>query len=120
MSEKQGRGKETVFRDSVLLERPYSPPMLFIAEEAEIGGGYHTLWVVQGETQESDWSEPYKKTSSVQYRRRVVRVPYPPPMLDLAKPAPAQSGGSPFCLDCSHPLTEADRRAPVCPHCGCA
>jgi hypothetical protein len=24
------------------------------------------------------------------------------------------------CLDCGHPLTDADRAAPVCPHCGCA
>jgi hypothetical protein len=26
--------------------------------------------------------------------------------------------GSPFCLDCGHPLTAADRQAPVCPYCG--
>lgn len=28
--------------------------------------------------------------------------------------------GSRVCLDCGHPLTDADRRAPVCPYCGCA
>lgn len=64
--------------DSELLGRPYDPPALFIAEEVELGGGYHTMWVVQGITEESGWSEPYKKSSEVQYRRRVVRVPYPP------------------------------------------
>lgn len=30
------------------------------------------------------------------------------------------AGGSPFCLDCGHRLTDADRQAPVCPYCGCA
>lgn len=59
-----------------LLERPYKPPELFICEEVELGSGYHTLWAVGGP--ERNWSEPYKKSSYVQYRRRVVRVPYPP------------------------------------------
>ncbi len=27
---------------------------------------------------------------------------------------------SPVCLDCGHPLTEADRDKPVCPYCGVA
>ena len=27
---------------------------------------------------------------------------------------------SPVCLDCGHPLTEADHHAPVCPYCGVA
>ncbi|HEY5022463.1 MAG TPA: hypothetical protein VII30_08260 [Gemmatimonadaceae bacterium] len=62
---------------SELLERPYAPPSLFIFEEVEIGGGYHTLGVVSGP--ESEWSEPYEKSSHAQYRYRVVRVPYPPP-----------------------------------------
>lgn len=35
------------------------------------------------------------------------------------KPAPQPAEGSPTCLDCGHPLTEADRQAPVCPYCGC-
>lgn len=35
------------------------------------------------------------------------------------KSASRPSGLSPFCLDCGHPLTEADRHAPVCPYCGC-
>lgn len=59
-----------------LLERPYKPPELFICEEVELGSGYHTLWAVGGP--ERDWCEPYKKSSHVQYRSRVVRVPYPP------------------------------------------
>lgn len=59
-----------------LLGRIYSPPELFICEEVELGGGYHTLWVVSGP--ERDWSEPYQKSSQVRYRRRVVRVEYPP------------------------------------------
>ena len=28
--------------------------------------------------------------------------------------------GSATCLDCGHPLTDADRQAPVCPYCGSA
>jgi hypothetical protein len=62
-----------------LLLREYKPPPLFIFEEVELGSGYHTLHVVQaGLHQERDWSEPYKKSSEVQYRNRIVRVPYPP------------------------------------------
>lgn len=59
-----------------LLERPYKPPELFICEEVELGGGYHTLWSTGGP--ETDWSDPYQKSSIFQYRRRIVRVPYPP------------------------------------------
>lgn len=36
-----------------------------------------------------------------------------------AKPPEQSQGGSPVCLDCGHPLTDADRQAPVCPYCGC-
>ncbi len=63
--------------DSELLERPYEAPALFVFEEVELGGGYHTLSTCHAD-KERDWSEPYKKTSAVQYRNRVVRVPYPP------------------------------------------
>lgn len=35
------------------------------------------------------------------------------------RPAPQPEKGSPTCLDCGHPLTEADRQAPACPYCGC-
>jgi hypothetical protein len=62
--------------ESELLERAYEPPALYIFEEVEIGGGYHTLLVASGP--EQDWSEPYRKSSNVQYRSRIVRVPYPP------------------------------------------
>ena len=31
-----------------------------------------------------------------------------------------QADRSPVCLDCGHPLTEADHRAPVCQYCGVA
>jgi len=61
-----------------LLERDYKPPPLFIFEEVELGSGYHSLHVSY-ERKERDWSaEPYKKSSNVEYRNRVVRVPYPP------------------------------------------
>jgi hypothetical protein len=61
-----------------LLERDYNPPPLFIFEEVELGSGYHSLHVSY-ERKERDWSaEPYKKSSNVEYRNRVVRVPYPP------------------------------------------
>jgi hypothetical protein len=60
-----------------LLERPYQPPELFIFEEVEIGGGYHTLHVAH-QGPERAWSEPYTKSSQVQYRNRVVKVEYPP------------------------------------------
>ncbi len=60
-----------------LLERPYSPPELYIFEEVEIGGGYHTLHISY-ETKERDWSEPYNKSSNVQYRNRIVKITYPP------------------------------------------
>lgn len=60
-----------------LLERKYNPPMLYIFEEVELGSGYHTLHVSTASS-EQDWSEPYKKSSNVEYRCRVVRVPYPP------------------------------------------
>jgi len=62
--------------DSELLERPYMPPPLFIREEVELGGGYHSYRVSW--EQERDWSEPYTKSSQVRYRNRVVRVPFPP------------------------------------------
>ncbi len=60
-----------------LLEREYDPPKLFIVEEVEIGSGYHSLYITS-ETKERDWSEPYNKSSHVQYRDRVILVPYPP------------------------------------------
>lgn len=60
-----------------LLGREYAPPVLLIREEVELGGGYHTLTVTH-EKEERDWSEPYNKSSNVQYRSRVVKVPYPP------------------------------------------
>jgi hypothetical protein len=60
-----------------LLRRPYKPPPLFIHEEVEIGSGYHTLSVSHA-AEERDWSRPYTKSSSVEYRSRIVRVPYPP------------------------------------------
>ncbi len=62
-----------------LLHRPYKPPVLYIFEEVELGGGYHTLSVTQFGP-ERDWSEPYKKSSQVQYRSRTVKVEYPPPL----------------------------------------
>jgi len=62
---------------SALLKRPYEPPALYILEEVEIGGGYHTLHVSR-EERERGWSRPYKKSGSAQYRSRIVRVPYPP------------------------------------------
>jgi len=68
-----------------LLGRDYNPPQLLIAEEVELGSGYHTLHATSAPP--SDWSEPYKKSSNVQYRRRVVRVPYPPVESGEAKPA---------------------------------
>lgn len=61
-----------------LLDRPYNPPPLFIHEEVEIGSGYHTL-SISHESSERDWSKPYRKSSSVEYRSRIVLVPYPPP-----------------------------------------
>jgi hypothetical protein len=60
-----------------LLKRPYEPPALYILEEVEIGSGYHTLHVSHAE-KERDWSKPYKKSGSAEYRSRIVRVPYPP------------------------------------------
>ena len=39
-------------------------------------------------------------------------------VLSSATSSPAKHEGSPFCLECGHPLTEADRQAPVCPYCG--
>lgn len=60
-----------------LLERPYEPPPLFIHEEVELGSGYHTLSVCHAQ-EERDWSKPYKKSSHVEYRSRIVRCPYPP------------------------------------------
>lgn len=60
-----------------LLERPYAPPKLFIFEEVEIGSGYHTFCIARVDA-ERDWSPPYKKGSHVQYRNRIVLVPYPP------------------------------------------
>lgn len=61
----------------LLLERPYNPPELFIFEEVELGGGYHTL-SAHSRGPESDWSEPYKKSGVARYRSRIVKVPYPP------------------------------------------
>lgn len=66
-----------MIREVELLERDYNPPKLYIFEEVEIGSGYHTLHVSHA-TQERDWSEPYCKSSHVQYRNRIVLVPYPP------------------------------------------
>lgn len=63
-----------------LLERDYCPPKLYIREEVEVGGGYHTLQVSRGP--EREWSEPYSKSGSAVYRDRVVLVPYPPSMSD--------------------------------------
>jgi hypothetical protein len=60
-----------------LLEREYKPPELFIREEVELGGGYHTLTATHMK-QETDWSEPYNKSSRVQYRCRIIKVPFPP------------------------------------------
>ena len=60
-----------------LLECDYNPPKLFIFEEVEIRGGYHTLDVSDSNV-ESDWSEPYKKNGGAEYRSRVVSVPFPP------------------------------------------
>lgn len=59
-----------------LLQREYKIPKLFILEEVEIGGGYHSLYI-SSETKERDWSEPYNKSSDVQYRNRIVFVPWP-------------------------------------------
>ncbi|HEY5022462.1 MAG TPA: hypothetical protein VII30_08255 [Gemmatimonadaceae bacterium] len=94
--------------DSKLLERPYAPPALFIFEEVEIGGGYHTLHACSANA-ERGWSEPYKKSSVVQYRNRIVRVPYPPDALSVtaARGIQAESilrcrdhGGCGFMVDC--------------------
>lgn len=60
-----------------LLQRPYTPPPLFIFEEVELGGSYHKLHAHRVGP-ESDWSEPYTKSGTVRYRSRVVRVDYPP------------------------------------------
>lgn len=60
-----------------LLRRPYKPPALFIREEVELGSGYHSLNITHT-TEERGWSEPWKKSSNVEYRDRIVRVPYPP------------------------------------------
>ncbi len=61
-----------------LLGRPYKPPPLYIFEEVELGSGYHTMHVCHHKVEERGWSEPYRKSSSVQYRNRIVLVPYPP------------------------------------------
>ncbi len=61
-----------------LLEREYNPPDLYIFEEVEIGGGYHTLDSLNGHNVESNWSEPYKKSGFATYRSRVVKVTFPP------------------------------------------
>lgn len=59
-----------------LLQREYKPPELFIWEEVELYRGYHTYAVTSGP--ERGWSDIYRKSSSVMYRNRVVKVPYPP------------------------------------------
>lgn len=59
-----------------LLLRPYEPPKLFIFEEVEIRGGYHTLQTHSGP--ERGWSETYSKRGSAIYRNRVVKIDYPP------------------------------------------
>jgi hypothetical protein len=64
-------------RTEDLIERPYEPPPLYIREEVEIGGGYHTL-AISHIREEQDWSEPYQKSGFTEYRCRIVRVPYPP------------------------------------------
>jgi hypothetical protein len=61
-----------------LLKQKYDPPQLFICEEVEIGSrGYHALYI-SNSYKESNWSEPYKKSGCTEYRRRVVKVPFPP------------------------------------------
>jgi hypothetical protein len=60
-----------------LLKRVYDPPKLFIYEEVEIGGGYHTLSIICHKA-ERDWSEPYKKSGTATYRNRIVLVTFPP------------------------------------------
>ena len=60
-----------------ILMQKYNPPSLFIFEEVEVGGGYHTLSICNSGP-ESDWSEAYKKSGSSFYKSRVVLVPFPP------------------------------------------
>ncbi len=51
---------------------PTNPDSIFIWEEQELGGGYHTRLVAPCGP-ERDWSPPYKKTGVTFYRNRVVR-----------------------------------------------
>lgn len=67
-----------------LLARPYEPPALFIFEEVEIGGGYHTLRVSHLSVEQA-WSEPYQKSGTPFYRSRVVRVLFPPETSRIAE-----------------------------------
>lgn len=68
-----------------LLERPYEPPPLYIHEEVELGGGYHTLSISHMRV-ETDWSEPYRKSGFTEYRCRIVRVQYPPLTATVPEP----------------------------------
>ena len=73
-----------------LLQRPYDPPKLFIFEEVEVGGGYHTLHIAHA-TESRDWSEPYKKSGTAEYRSRIVEVLFPP--LDVLKALAEENKG---------------------------
>jgi len=70
------RGLEGPSIESII-DRPYNPPSLFIFEEVELGGGYHTLHIAHAR-EENDWSKPYKKSGEARYVSRIVRVEYPP------------------------------------------
>lgn len=53
--------------------------IIYIGEDLEVGGGNHSQWVINSRPVEArGWSEPYKKSGSASYRRRVVCLPYPP------------------------------------------
>jgi len=49
---------------------------------------------------------------------KAIRAQADPAMVDMALKRADALERSPVCLDCGHPLTEADYGAPVCPYCG--
>lgn len=51
---------------------------------------------------------------------KAIRAQADPAMVNKVLERANELERSPVCLDCGHPLAEADHHAPVCPYCGVA
>lgn len=78
-------GKALAVDNEVVASEDKHTARLFVFEELEEGGGYHTF-AISSEKLARGWSDPYKKSGAASYRNRVVQYVPKDDSAEQAKP----------------------------------